>query len=98
MLAPDGRCKTLDASANGYVRAEGVGVHILRSSDSLDSSWQGMAKPAATGLLLLGTAVNQDGRSSTLTAPNGPSQSALISAALLTCKLPPHKVSQCDLL
>nr|BAU61515.1 actin related protein2 [Parachlorella kessleri] len=97
MLAPDGRCKTLDASANGYVRAEGVGIHVLRSSDSLESGWQGTSKPAMTGLLLLGTAVNQDGRSSTLTAPNGPSQSALISAALLSCKLPPAKVNTLQL-
>lgn len=32
--------------------------------------------------LLLGTAVNQDGRSSSLTAPNGPAQQAVISAAM----------------
>ena len=93
MLAPDGRCKTLDASANGYVRAEGVGVHILRSSDSLDSSWQGMAKPAATGLLLLGTAVNQDGRSSSLTAPNGPSQQEVVRGALGVARVPATAVA-----
>jgi hypothetical protein len=30
MLAPDGRCKTLDAGAEGYVRSEGVGALWLR--------------------------------------------------------------------
>ncbi len=61
MLAPDGRCKTLDAAADGYVRADAVGVLLLRQT------------AAATGVLavLTGSAVNQDGRSSSLTAPNG---------------------------
>ena len=70
MLAPDGRCKTLDAGADGYVRAEGCEVITL----TCDASEVGVA--------LGGSAVNQDGRSSSLTAPNGPSQQGVISAAL----------------
>ena len=67
-----GRCKTFEASADGYGRAEGAAAAVLA--------------PAAPGVrafaLLVGSAVNQDGRSGTLTAPNGPSQSALVSKAL----------------
>ena len=37
--------------------------------------------------MLVGTAVNQDGRSSGLTAPNGPSQKAVIRLALSTAGL-----------
>ncbi len=30
MMAPDGRCKTFDAAADGYVRGEGVGLVVLQ--------------------------------------------------------------------
>lgn len=76
MMAPDGRCKTFDARADGYVRSEGCGVVILkRLSDALkdrDSIWA----------VLRGTAVNHVGRSNGLTAPSGPAQEAVIERAL----------------
>ena len=74
MLAPDGRCKTLDAAADGYVRGEAIGAVLL----------QAMQDGSAAGAvaLFLGSAVNQDGRSSSLTAPNGPSQQEAMHAAL----------------
>jgi acyl transferase domain-containing protein len=74
MLSPDGSCKTFDEAANGYARGEGCGSVVLQLAS------------AATGRNILGyvkgTALNQDGRSSSLTAPNGPSQQAVINAAL----------------
>lgn len=84
MLAPDGRCKTLDAAADGYVRSEGVGALILRkfsmTADSNSSS--GSSLPASALAWLRSTAVNQDGRSSSLTAPNGPAQQEVVRRAL----------------
>jgi acyl transferase domain-containing protein len=71
MLAADGRCKTLDQAADGYVRGEACGVMVLQA---------GTAQRALA--MYRGSAVNQDGRSSSLTAPNGPSQQEAIRAAL----------------
>ena len=84
MLAPDGRCKTLDAAANGYVRAEARGVLILEAT--------GVA-PGRGPVAVVGAAVNQDGRSSSLTAPHGPSQQAAIRAALRVAELDGSRVA-----
>ncbi|KAI8473974.1 MAG: thiolase-like protein [Monoraphidium minutum] len=85
MLSPDGRCKTLDAAADGYVRAEAVGVMLLQPL-----AGGGSAAPLA---LLAGAAVNQDGRSSGLTAPNGPAQQDVVRAALDSAGLSPGDVT-----
>ncbi|HWS93579.1 MAG TPA: beta-ketoacyl synthase N-terminal-like domain-containing protein, partial [Mycobacterium sp.] len=76
MLSPVGRCKTFDASADGYVRSEGCGILVLkRLSDAVRDGDRVCA-------VIPGSAVNQDGASSGLTVPNGGAQQRLISAAL----------------
>ncbi len=86
MLAPDGRCKTFDASADGYARGEGCGVIVLkRLSNAIRSRDRIYA-------LLRGSAVNQDGRSSGLTVPNGPAQEALMRRALRNAGVAPREV------
>jgi acyl transferase domain-containing protein len=65
-LAPDGCCKTFDAAANGYVRGEGAAVLVaMRLADAISEGRRVMA-------VVLGAAVNHDGRSSGFTTPNGP--------------------------
>ena len=76
MLAVDGRCKTFDAAADGYVRGEGCGVVVLkRLADAVADRDRILA-------VVRGTAVNQDGRSGGLTVPNGTAQEAVIRRAL----------------
>eukprot|EP00889_Picochlorum_renovo_P002073 jgi/Picre1/29103/NNA_004496.t1 len=81
MLAPDGRCKTLSSAANGYVRADACGMMFITSMDVQQYSME-----------ICGTAVNQDGRSSSLTAPNGPAQQSVIRAALKQDALSPDDI------
>ena len=82
MLSPEGRCKTLDASADGYVRAEGCGALMLRPLSVAGAGHDGDPLHRHPLAVLVGSAVNQDGRSSSLTAPNGPAQQRVMREAL----------------
>lgn len=86
MMAPDGRCKTFDEKADGFVRSEGCGVVVLkRLRDAVAAGDRVLA-------LIRGTAVNQDGASSGLTVPNGLAQQAVVRAALKAARLEAHAV------
>nr|UUL70763.1 Malonyl CoA-acyl carrier protein transacylase [Vitiosangium cumulatum] len=85
-LAPDGRCKTFDASADGYARGEGCGVVVLkRLSDAQQDKDRILA-------IIRGSAVNHDGPSSGLTVPNGLAQQALLRQALSNARVEPARV------
>lgn len=86
MMAADGRCKTFDYKADGYVRGEGAGVVILKS----------LRKAQEDGDLIYavikGTAMNQDGKSNGITAPNGQSQEAVLKEAYKKARILPNQV------
>ncbi|MBL8341594.1 MAG: SDR family NAD(P)-dependent oxidoreductase [Rubrivivax sp.] len=86
MLAPDGRCKTFDAAADGFARGEGCAMVVLkRLADAQTDGDRVLA-------VIRGSAVNQDGPSSGLTAPSGPAQEAVVREALARAQLAPRQV------
>ncbi|PQP51192.1 type I polyketide synthase, partial [Mycolicibacterium austroafricanum] len=86
MLAPDGRCKTFDAAADGYVRGEGCGVIVIKRLE--DAVRDGDRIRA----VIRGSSINQDGASGGLTVPNGVAQQRVIADALKRSDLEPKDV------
>ncbi|GIJ48808.1 hypothetical protein Val02_56940 [Virgisporangium aliadipatigenens] len=86
MLAPDGHCKTFDDAADGFLMGEGCGVVVLqRRGDA-------RARGHRVQAVLLGSAVNSDGRTNGMTAPSGPAQVAVIRRALERAGVAPGQV------
>lgn len=76
-LSPDGYCYSFDARANGYVRAEGAGMMLLKP---LDAAVRDGDRVYA---VIEATGCNQDGRTPQgITFPNGGAQRALIERTL----------------
>lgn len=86
MLSPDGRCKAFDSRANGFVRGEGAGVVLLRP----------LAKALEEGdpihAVILGSAVNHDGRTPGMMVPGQESQEAMLREALVDAEVVPASV------
>ncbi len=88
MMAPDGRCKFGDARGDGYVRSEGAGVVVLKP----------LARAIADGdrvyATIIGSAVNNDGRSSGfLTTPGAGGQEEMLRLAYRNAGISPGRAS-----
>ncbi|MFI5928414.1 type I polyketide synthase [Micromonospora sp. NPDC051543] len=75
-LSTDGRCKTFDASADGYGRGEGAGVVVLKTLAQAERDGDRVYA------VIRGSAVNHNGASGGLTVPGGEAQEELIRTAL----------------
>jgi acyl transferase domain-containing protein/NAD(P)-dependent dehydrogenase (short-subunit alcohol dehydrogenase family)/acyl carrier protein/SAM-dependent methyltransferase len=90
VLSPDGRCKTFDASANGYVKGEGVGVlYLMRLKDALAGGYP-------VGGIIRGVAVNHGGRAQSLTAPNAQAQRDLLIESYSRAGVAPETVGMIE--
>ena len=87
MMAADGRCKFGDASGDGYVRAEGAGVVVLKPLR------QAMHDGDRVYAVIAGSAVNNDGNSSgSMGRPSAVGQEALLRAAYRDAAVVPARV------
>lgn len=86
MLSNDGRCKTFDKRADGYVRGEGAGAILIKP----------LARAEADGdhiyAVVRATAENHGGRVTTLTAPNSAAQTELLVDAYTKAEVDPSMV------
>jgi acyl transferase domain-containing protein/acyl carrier protein len=87
MLAGDGRCKTFDERADGYVRGEGSGAVFLKPLH------QAAADNDHIYAVIKSTALNHGGRSHSLTAPNANAQAALLVQAYEKANLDPSTIT-----
>lgn len=86
-LSPTGQCKPFDASADGYSRAEGCGMFVLkRLSDAINE------RDNILGVIR-GIEVNQSGCASSITHPHSPTQTALFERLLLRSGIDRHRVN-----
>jgi phthiocerol/phenolphthiocerol synthesis type-I polyketide synthase B len=87
MMAPDGRCKFGDASADGYVRSEGAGLLVLKPLDSALTANQRIYA------VIRGSAINNDGHSSgSMGTPSRSGQEELLRAAYDDAGVSPGRV------
>lgn len=85
-MSPDGRCKSFDARANGYVRSEGAGMVVLKPLS------RALADGDSIYAVIRGTAVNNDGRTNGLMAPSPQAQEAVLRAAYQRSGIAPSQV------
>src|SRR5437588_3435052 len=86
VMAPDGRCKTFDARANGYVRGEGAGMVVLKPLSIA------LADGDPIYAMIRSTAINQDGRTNGLMAPNRHAQEAVLREAYKRAGISPGRI------
>ena len=91
MLARDGKCKTFDKDADGFVKGEGVAALILKPLK------QALADGDPIHAVIRGSQQNHGGKTSSLTAPNPTAQAALLVGAYQEAGFDPETVSYIEM-
>ncbi len=91
VLSRDGRCKTLDAKADGYVKGEGIGAVLLKPLD------QAVQDGNPIYAVIKGSAVNHGGKANSLTAPNPDAQASLLNRVYRDAGLDPGTISYIEM-
>lgn len=86
MLASDGKCKTFDERADGYVRGEGSGAILIKTLA------QAKADRNHIYAVIKATAENHGGKATMLTAPNPNAQADLLVEAYEKAQVDPTTV------
>lgn len=90
MLSATGRCHAFDAEADGFVRAEGCGIVMLKRLDDAERDGDRVLA------VIRGTASNQDGRTENILTPSEPAQVAVFRAALANAGIDPATVGMVE--
>jgi 8-amino-7-oxononanoate synthase len=85
-MSSEGRCKSFDADADGYVRGEGAGLVLLKPLSQAEADGDDIYG------VILSSAVNQDGLSNGLAAPNPQAQEAVLREAYQKVGIDPAQV------
>jgi polyketide synthase PksN len=91
MLSPDGQCKAFDNSANGFVPGEGVGAIILKRLKDAKADGDYIYGT------IIGSAINQDGKTNGITAPNLNSQVELVDDLYNKFNIDPVSISYAEM-
>lgn len=86
MLAADGKCKTFDARADGYVRGEGSGAIFIKPLEMAEDDGDHIYA------IVKATAENHGGKATMLTAPNPNAQADLLFEAYQKAEVDPTSV------
>ncbi|MBU9709974.1 SDR family NAD(P)-dependent oxidoreductase [Paenibacillus sp. AK121] len=91
MLSPDGQCKTFDNSANGFVPGEGAGGLVLKRLKDAEAD-----RDHIYGVII-GTGINQDGKTNGITAPSANSQIELEQEIYNKYQIEPESISYVEM-
>lgn len=91
MLSPEGQCKTFDNSANGFVPGEGVGAVVLKRLKDAERDHDHIYG------VIIGSGINQDGKTNGITAPSMNSQIDLERGIYGKYNIDPESISYVEM-